>query len=69
MHGCQSCLWGVVQELFARFGPISRIYIAYDRETGESRGFAFVNFTYRYAPPCDEALRLWFLVQMSTARQ
>lgn len=42
-------LWSILfaQELFSAFGPISRIYIAYDRETGESRGFAFVNFVYR----------------------
>lgn len=38
----------VVQELFSPFGPISRVYIAYDRDTGENRGFAFVNFVYRY---------------------
>lgn len=31
-------------ELFGPFGGISRIYIAYDRETRESRGFAFINF-------------------------
>ncbi|CAK0739604.1 hypothetical protein CVIRNUC_001180 [Coccomyxa viridis] len=36
-----------LRELFAPFGSISRIYIAYDRETGESRGFAFVNFVSR----------------------
>jgi len=36
-----------LRELFAPFGPISRIYIAYDRETGESRGFAFVNFMHK----------------------
>lgn len=36
-----------LRELFSPFGPISRIYIAYDRETGENRGFAFVNFVYR----------------------
>ena len=41
-----------LQELFSPFGPISRIYIAYDRETGESRGFAFVNFVYRYHCLC-----------------
>lgn len=35
------------QDLFSPFGMISRIYIAYDRETGESRGFAFVNFTHK----------------------
>lgn len=37
-----------MQELFSPFGPISRVYIAYDRDTGENRGFAFVNFVYRY---------------------
>jgi len=36
-----------MQELFNPFGSISRIYIAYDRETGESRGFAFVNFVHK----------------------
>jgi translation initiation factor 3 subunit G len=36
-----------VQDLFSPFGLISRIYIAYDRETGESRGFAFVNFVHK----------------------
>ena len=35
------------QDLFSPFGLISRIYIAYDRETGESRGFAFVNFVHK----------------------
>lgn len=35
-----------MQDLFSPFGPISRIYIAYDRDTGEARGFAFVNFVY-----------------------
>lgn len=35
------------QELFSPFGQISRIYIAYDRDTGESRGFAFVNFLHK----------------------
>jgi len=36
-----------LQELFRPFGPVTRIYIAYDRESGESRGFAFVNFVNR----------------------
>ena len=36
-----------LRELCAPFGQVSRVYIAYDRETGESRGFAFVNFVYR----------------------
>lgn len=37
-----------LQELFAPFGPISRIYVAFDRETGLSRGFAFINFVNRW---------------------
>lgn len=34
-------------DLFGRFGHVQRIFIAKDRETGESRGFAFVNFLRR----------------------
>lgn len=36
-----------LQELFGFFGHIQRIFIARDRETGESRGFAFINFARR----------------------
>ena len=45
----------MVQELFSPFGPISRIYIDYDRETGEARGFAFVNFMYKCVQRCHVA--------------
>ena len=47
----------LLQELFSPFGPISRIYIAYDRETGEARGFAFINFMYKCAPARGAACR------------
>lgn len=30
--------------LFKRFGPISRIFLARDRDTGMCKGFAFINF-------------------------
>jgi len=33
-----------LRELFRPFGPISRCYVATDRETGAARGFAFINF-------------------------
>jgi translation initiation factor 3 subunit G len=33
-----------LQELFRPFGPISRIYLAKDKHSGLSKGFAFVNF-------------------------
>lgn len=33
-----------IYELFRRFGQISRVYLARDRETGQCKGFAFVSF-------------------------
>ncbi|GKY91517.1 hypothetical protein MPSEU_000123900 [Mayamaea pseudoterrestris] len=33
-----------IQDLFARYGPILRVYLIKDKETMESRGFAFVSF-------------------------
>lgn len=36
-----------LQELFRAFGPINRLYLAKDRETQQSRGFAFVTFMRR----------------------
>lgn len=36
-----------LQALFAPFGRISRVYLAKDKETMQSRGFAFVSFVHR----------------------
>ncbi|KAL3805028.1 hypothetical protein HJC23_003256 [Cyclotella cryptica] len=36
-----------LQELFEPFGRISRVYLAKDKETLTSRGFAFVSFVHR----------------------
>lgn len=36
-----------LQELFRPFGPISRIYLAKDKITNQSKGFAFINFVRR----------------------
>lgn len=36
-----------LHELFGAFGIVQRVFLAKDRETGESRGFAFVNFIHR----------------------
>jgi len=35
-----------LQELFSPFGRISRVYLAKDRETLQSRGFAFISFVH-----------------------
>jgi len=35
-----------LQELFRPFGPISRVYLAKDKLTNLSRGFAFINFVH-----------------------
>jgi len=34
-----------IREKFAEFGVVDEVYIAKDRETGRSRGFAFVTMT------------------------
>jgi translation initiation factor 3 subunit G len=36
-----------LQELFQPFGRISRVYLAKDKETLQSRGFAFVSFVHK----------------------
>ncbi|KAF0749048.1 hypothetical protein AaE_007155 [Aphanomyces astaci] len=36
-----------LKDLFRTFGPLERVYLAKDRETFQSRGFAFVSFAYR----------------------
>ncbi|KAK7063158.1 Eukaryotic translation initiation factor 3 subunit G [Halocaridina rubra] len=36
-----------LQELFRPFGDISRIFLAKDKNTGQSKGFAFINFKKR----------------------
>jgi translation initiation factor 3 subunit G len=36
-----------LQELFRPWGIISRIYLAKDKETGKSKGFAFINYNRR----------------------
>lgn len=36
-----------LQELFQRFGRVSRVYLAKDKETMQSRGFAFVSFIHK----------------------
>jgi len=36
-----------LQELFSMFGRISRVYLAKDKETMASRGFAFISFVQR----------------------
>jgi translation initiation factor 3 subunit G len=36
-----------LQELFRPFGPVTRVFLAVDRATGENRGFAFVNYVHR----------------------
>lgn len=36
-----------LQQLFEKFGRISRIHLGRDRRTNESRGFAFINYQHR----------------------
>ncbi|XP_057289553.1 eukaryotic translation initiation factor 3 subunit G-like isoform X2 [Hydractinia symbiolongicarpus] len=36
-----------LQELFRPFGPIARVYLAKDKQTNQSKGFAFVSYVKR----------------------
>jgi cold-inducible RNA-binding protein len=36
---------GTLQEAFSRFGDVSEVKVVTDRETGRSRGFAFVTMS------------------------
>ncbi|KAL6055003.1 Eukaryotic translation initiation factor 3 subunit G [Balamuthia mandrillaris] len=36
-----------LRELFRRFGPIQRVFLAKNKSTGLSRGFAFITFAYK----------------------
>jgi translation initiation factor 3 subunit G len=56
-----------LQELFRPFGSISRIYVAFDRETGLSRGFAFINFVNRYVVVVVVVVRSMFSLALSCA--
>jgi len=33
--------------MFSRFGHVTRVFLAKDRETGMAKGFAFISFTNR----------------------
>lgn len=43
-----------LRKLFGKFGPIHRVYLATDKVTGVSKGFAFI--TYRDKRDADVAL-------------
>lgn len=36
-----------LRELFSRFGPLTRVNVVSDRQTGSNKGFGFVNFVNR----------------------
>lgn len=38
---------GDLRAIFERFGRVTRVYLAKDRETGRAKGFAFISFADR----------------------
>ena len=45
-----------LREIFERFGRVTRVFLAKDRETGRAKGFAFISFADRSdaAKACDK---------------
>jgi translation initiation factor 3 subunit G len=38
---------GDLRDMFARFGHVTRVFLAKDRDTGRAKGFAFISFADR----------------------
>jgi translation initiation factor 3 subunit G len=38
---------GELRDMFERFGRVTRVFLAKDRETGLAKGFAFISFADR----------------------
>ena len=38
---------GDLREMFSRYGHVTRVFLAKDRETGKAKGFAFVSYADR----------------------
>lgn len=38
---------GELRDMFERFGRVTRVFLAKDRETGMAKGFAFISFADR----------------------
>jgi translation initiation factor 3 subunit G len=36
-----------LRQLFSRYGHVTRVFLAKDRETGMAKGFAFISYTNR----------------------
>lgn len=43
----EDCREGDLQDLFAKFGRLQRVYLAKDQQTQQSRGFAFITYNLR----------------------
>ena len=45
-----------LREIFERFGRVTRVFLAKDRDTGRAKGFAFISFADRAdaAKACDK---------------
>ena len=47
-----------VSGLFAAYGPVERVKIITDRETGRSKGFAFVTLGDQYTPDSEQRIKM-----------
>lgn len=61
-----------LREIFERFGRVTRVFLAKDRETGRAKGFAFISFQERTdaAKACEkiDGCKCFFLMMVCHQR-
>lgn len=61
-----------LREIFERFGRVTRVFLAKDRDTGRAKGFAFISFQERTdaAKACEKIDGCkWMLVPNSSIKK
>lgn len=55
-----------LRDMFERFGRVTRVFLAKDRETGRAKGFAFISFQERTdaAKACEKMDGCEFLISV-----
>jgi translation initiation factor 3 subunit G len=64
---------GDLREMFSRYGHVTRVFLAKDRETGRAKGFAFISYADRSdaAKACEkmDGCKFFFFISLNTHTQ